>query len=115
MTLLNPSKYDGCLSYDARLLLTSLPDTSTHKASEKLVAEDGWDDLPSDSEDLFCFSINEADDIRREKRRRLVEFNHRARLLAIKAADSEEPPINNWGSDEEVAYTQCSRMTRFLT
>jgi hypothetical protein len=59
--------------------------------------------LDPDSEDLFFFSVDEAEDIRREKRRRLVESNHEARLLAMKGSGPVEPTANSWGgSDEEV-------------
>ena len=82
--------------------------------SKNLALGDGWDDLPSDSEDLFFFSLDEAEDIRREKRRRLMESNRETRMLAMKAATPEEQPTNDWGgSDEEVCSD--SHDTRIYT
>ncbi|CAG8629191.1 1320_t:CDS:2 [Acaulospora colombiana] len=74
--------------YDVRLLLHSAPKSSV-KAIE-VDREDGWDDLPSDAEDLFFFSQEEADDIRREKKRKLMDAAHEARLAAMKVKDTEE-------------------------
>lgn len=61
----------------------------------------GWSDLPSDAEDTFFFSPDEAEDYRREKRRRLIDQGREARLRALRAEEGEEE--EQWGgSDEEV-------------
>jgi hypothetical protein len=108
----------GWPSYDARLLLDTLPANPQSRRFDKSPdLGDDWEDLPPDSEDLFFFSLAEAEDIRREKRRRLVESNHEARLLAMKASDPVEPEANTWeGSDEEVRVIyyrpRCPKFTR---
>lgn len=86
--------------YDARLLLSD--EYATKQSPHQLYsgADDGWDDLPSDSEDLFYFSRDEADDIRREKRRKTIESNRLARLAALKAEEEPSETLNP--SDEEV-------------
>lgn len=65
----------------------------------------GWSDLPSDSEDTFFFSPDEAEDYHRDKRRRLIEKTREERLKARREEDgeSEEEEPDVWGgSDEEV-------------
>jgi hypothetical protein len=64
----------------------------------------GWSDLPSDTEDTFFFSPEEAEDYRREKRRRIIDQNRETRLKALRDADPDgEPEEEVWGgSDEEV-------------
>jgi hypothetical protein len=77
--------------HDVRLLLDSSP-RSPVKATKalKVDIEDGWDDLPSDAEDLFFFSQEEADEIRREKRRKLINAAQEARLAAMNTRDMEK-------------------------
>jgi hypothetical protein len=97
--------------YDARLLLDALP---VHSHSENATQSDpdspgGWSDIPSDSEDTFFFSPEEAEDFRREKRRRLLDQNREQRLRARRLEDGESSDIKKdeeiWGgSDEEVCF-----------
>ena len=92
--------------YDARLLLETLPLTTSipvHAPSSPT----GWSDLPSDTEDTFFFTPDEAEDFRREKRRRLLDNAREERLKARMEEDGvdEEPKEEEdvWGgSDEEV-------------
>jgi hypothetical protein len=74
------------------------------KATEALNVdiEDGWDDLPSDAEDLFFFSQEEADEIRREKRRKLINAAQEARLAAMNTRDMEKESDIAVDIDEEV-------------
>ncbi|KAJ7074808.1 hypothetical protein C8F01DRAFT_1205653 [Mycena amicta] len=76
--------------YDARLLLDALPRVIAQQPPSP-PSPSGWSDLPSDSEDTFFFTPEEADDYLREER-----------LKARKAEDGE-PEEEIWGgSDEEV-------------
>ena len=91
--------------YDARLLLdsTSISPASAQQPTE--LSSDGWSDLPSDTEDTFFFSRDEAEDYHREKRRRLIDQGREERLRALRDADDEEETReeDEWGgSDEEV-------------
>ncbi|KAF8576737.1 hypothetical protein K439DRAFT_1664504 [Ramaria rubella] len=90
--------------YDARLLLTSLPMTSRSvDASVTPPSPTGWSDLPSDSEDTFFFTPGEIEDLRREKRRKLMEAGREERLRAMQKLDPD--PVRDgrevWGGDEE--------------
>ncbi|EDR05997.1 uncharacterized protein LACBIDRAFT_329206 [Laccaria bicolor S238N-H82] len=59
--------------YDVRLLLDVLPPpTSSSIPPAAPESPIGWLDLPSDSEDMFFFSPDEADDFRQEKRRKML-------------------------------------------
>ncbi|KAI0700831.1 hypothetical protein C8T65DRAFT_657291 [Cerioporus squamosus] len=103
--------------YDARLLLESLPDVSSPTlATPEPGSPGGWSDLPSDAEDTFFFSAEEADDYRREKRRRVIDRDREARLSALRAegGDGEdEDPRKQWGgSDEEPDDAQRELMRR---
>ena len=71
--------------YDARLLLESLPDVSASPVSPDPASPGGWSDLPSDAEDTFFFSAEEAEDYRRDKRRRVIDRDREARLTALRA------------------------------
>ncbi|KAI0739354.1 hypothetical protein C8Q80DRAFT_1260916 [Daedaleopsis nitida] len=106
--------------YDARLLLDSLPAIISPSA-EALVEEpdspSGWSDLPSDAEDTFFFSCAEAEDYRREKRRRVIDGDREARLQALRAeAGGDDDDLNaeeEWGgSDEEPDDGQHELMRR---
>ncbi|KAI0739362.1 hypothetical protein C8Q80DRAFT_1111378, partial [Daedaleopsis nitida] len=106
--------------YDARLLLDSLPAIISSSA-EALVEEpdspSGWSDLPSDAEDTFFFSCAEAEDYRREKRRRVIDGDREARLQALRAeAGGDDDDLNaeeEWGgSDEEPDDGQHELMRR---
>ena len=98
--------------YDARLLLEP---TSIAPALAKQSAElfsDGWSDLPSDTEDTFFFSRDEAEGYHREKRRRMIDQGREERLRALQDADGEEETReeDEWGgSDEEVRGHQIIR------
>lgn len=107
--------------YDARLLLDSLPhiDTPSRTVSTQSIpgSPSGWSDLPSDAEDTFFFSPEEADDFRNEKRRRLFEQAQEERLKARmeeeKGAMQEEVDEDPWGdSDEEPDDAQKELMRR---
>jgi hypothetical protein len=95
--------------YDARLLLDTLPVYPRFTDATKSVPDSpgGWSDLPSDSEDTFFFSPEEAEDFHREKKRRLLDQNREKRLRARRIEDGEfsegEEEEETWGgSDEEV-------------
>ena len=93
--------------YDARLLLESLPELpSLREEISRPSSPGGWSGLPSDTEDTFFFSAEEAEDYHREKRRRVMDRDREARLKAIRAeegSDEEKDPREDWGgSDEEV-------------
>ncbi|KAK0506188.1 hypothetical protein EDD18DRAFT_1455545 [Armillaria luteobubalina] len=78
--------------YDARLLLY---DIDVERAGHSVLPESpgGWSDLPSDTEDTFFFSPEEADDYHREKKRRLNDEVREERLRARLAEDGRR--INN--------------------
>ncbi|KAK0233130.1 hypothetical protein IW262DRAFT_1451689 [Armillaria fumosa] len=85
--------------YDARLLLY---DIDVERAGRSVFPESpgGWSDLPSDTEDTFFFSPEEAGDYHREKKKRLNDEAREERLRARLAEDGEED--QQWGgSDEE--------------
>ncbi|KAI0643287.1 hypothetical protein C8Q79DRAFT_928466 [Trametes meyenii] len=105
--------------YDARLLLDTLPTTSsrTNAVAPEPSSPGGWSDLPSDAEDMFFFSQEEVEDFAREKRRRTIEEDRQTRLRALRAEgeDDEEPsdPRESWGgSDEEPDEAQLELMRR---
>ncbi|KAI6119150.1 hypothetical protein EDD16DRAFT_1582737 [Pisolithus croceorrhizus] len=83
------------------------PSSST-SAARRPLSLSGWSDLPSDSEDTFFSSPEEADDYRRDKRRKLIDHARQERMRAILARDRErdgatEEDSDVWGgSDEEV-------------
>lgn len=93
--------------YDARLLLDALPETSRAPEEPGRLSPDGWSDLPSDAEDTFFFSREEAEDYHRDKRRRTIDQGREQRMKALRLAASEEECTreeDEWGgSDEEVS------------
>jgi hypothetical protein len=97
--------------YDARLLLDSLPQALPQDSLRTSLSPDsptGWSDLPSDTEDTFFFAPEEAEDFRREKRRRLMDKNREERLKALRAEGGEDDGYQeeeNWASDEEVCLS----------
>ncbi|KAJ7747643.1 hypothetical protein DFH07DRAFT_575957 [Mycena maculata] len=96
--------------YDARLLLDALPKFSPGSTSP---APSGWSDLPSDTEDMFFFSPDEAEDYRQEKRRRLMDQAREERLRARRAEDGDPEEEDVWGgSDEEPDEAQAALMKR---
>ncbi|KAJ6516765.1 hypothetical protein C8R47DRAFT_1088276 [Mycena vitilis] len=96
--------------YDARLLLDSLP---RQTSISKPPSPTGWSDLPSDSEDTFFFAPHEADDYRREKRRKLMDQAREERVKARRAEDGESEEEDVWGgSDEEPDEVQGKLMER---
>ncbi|KAJ3566221.1 hypothetical protein NP233_g7134 [Leucocoprinus birnbaumii] len=108
--------------FDARLLLDSLPEfgfpsKTTSPPRESIPGSpSGWSDLPSDIEDTFFFSPEEAEDYRNEKRRRLFEQAQedrvRARLEEEDVAQEEEEDDPWGGSDEEPEDAQKELMRR---
>lgn len=80
------------------------PHTTTAQVPDSPGSLGGWSDLPSDAEDTFFFSPDEAEDYRREKRRRIIDQSRKTRLKALRDADPDgEPDKEIWGgSDEEV-------------
>lgn len=97
--------------YDARLLLDAPPDPGLpHEFDTRRNSPSGWSDLPSDIEETFFFSPEEAEDYRNEKRRRLFEQAHeeriKARLEEEKEAAQEVVDDDPWGgSDEEASIS----------
>ncbi|PBK77313.1 hypothetical protein ARMSODRAFT_1079342 [Armillaria solidipes] len=75
--------------YDARLLLY---DIDVERAGRSVLPESpgGWSDLPSDTEDTFFFSPEEADDYHREKKRRL---NDQAREERLRSDEEPEESV----------------------
>ncbi|KAI6119162.1 hypothetical protein EDD16DRAFT_1582867 [Pisolithus croceorrhizus] len=111
--------------YDVRLLLDVLPTAQDHpdpssstSAARRPLSPSGWSDLPSDTEDTFFFSPEEADDYRRDKRRKLIDHAREERMRAILARDRErdgatEEDSDVWGgSDEEPDETQKELLRR---
>jgi len=96
--------------YDARLILDS---SSTHLGERRSSSPSGWSDIPSDTEDTFFFSRVEAEDYRRDKRRRLLESAHEERLRALEQLEpTDEPQETCWASDEEPDTVQKDLMQR---
>jgi hypothetical protein len=92
------------LRYDVRLLLDVLPPPSSSSTSSAPPAPEsptGWSDLPSDSEDMFFFSPDEADDFRREKKRKLMERTREERLKARMLEDGVDEDAAHHGEEEE--------------
>ncbi|KAJ3486079.1 hypothetical protein NLI96_g4487 [Meripilus lineatus] len=100
--------------YDARLLLDELPTAGVKPHTADRLSPTGWSDLPSDTEDTFFFQPDEAEDFRREKRRKLIDQSREERLRALRAEDDPElPPEEVWGgSDEEPDEAQKELMRR---
>lgn len=96
--------------YDARLLLDvlPLPYSSSHSFPDSPAS--GWSDLPSDSEDTFFFTPDEAEDYRRDKRRRTIALNREKRLEALRAERGEDEPEEEeiWGGSDEEACIMIS-------
>jgi len=78
----------------------------------RLSSPSGWSDVPSDAEDTFFFSQAEAEDYRRDKRRRLMESAHEERLRALAQLEPDEPRETRWASDEEPDKVQKELMQR---
>lgn len=93
--------------YDARLILD--PDLLSARLEERrFPSPSGWSDIPSDSEDTFFFSQAEAEDYRRDKRRRLIESAREERLRTLAQLESaDEPQETCWASDEEVRLSEA--------
>jgi hypothetical protein len=106
--------------YDARLLLDALPVNPRFIDATKIVPDSpgGWSDLPSDSEDAFFFSPEEAEDFRRDKKRKLLDQNREERLRARRIEDgetSEGEEEETWGgSDEEVSCVFSAMQILYL-
>ncbi|CAE6361932.1 unnamed protein product [Rhizoctonia solani] len=114
--------------FDIRLLLESpekaaiedKPNASPHTRNDSL-ANVGWDDLPSDSEDTFFLTPKEVNEYRHDKRRKMLEKGRQDRLRALAEEDEAngwgaEPPEALWGgSDEEPDDVQANLMHRTAT
>ncbi|KAA1475316.1 hypothetical protein DENSPDRAFT_420265 [Dentipellis sp. KUC8613] len=102
--------------YDALLLLDALPKPTPVSSSSRPPSPSGWSDLPSDAEDTFFFTPEEAEDYHREKRRRIINQLREERLKAREAEDDGDdlhPATEQWGgSDEEPEETQRAVMCR---
>ena len=88
------------------MLLDELPTADVKPQTADRFSPTVWSDLPSDTEDTFFFQPDEAEDFRREKRRKLIDQYREERLRALRAEDDHElPPEEVWGgSDEEVRF-----------
>ena len=86
------------IRYDARLILD--PELPTNQGNRRLSSPSGWSDIPSDTEDTFFFSQVEAEDYRRDKRRRLMESAREERLRALAELEPDQPQETCWASDE---------------
>lgn len=105
--------------YDARLLLDALPDFEPPPgptlAHPRPSSPSGWSDLPSDTDETFFFSPEEASDFKNEKRRRLLEQAHEERVKARLEEEKAQETVDDdpWGgSDEEVSYSGA--LTQFM-
>ncbi|KAF8734486.1 hypothetical protein RHS02_06779, partial [Rhizoctonia solani] len=93
---------------------------SPHTLNDPL-ANVGWDDLPSDSEDTFFLTPKEVNEYRHDKRRKMLEKGRQDRLRALAEEDEAngwgtEPPEASWGgSDEEPDDVQANLMRRTAT
>ncbi|KAI0062523.1 hypothetical protein BV25DRAFT_641336 [Artomyces pyxidatus] len=106
--------------YDARLLLDALPNVGpSSPQTSRPNSPSGWSDLPSDTEDTFFFSREEAEDYHRDKRRRQIDQLREDRLRALQAeedaADSASAADKWGGSDEEPDEPQMTVMRRTAT
>ncbi|KAF5375959.1 hypothetical protein D9615_008152 [Tricholomella constricta] len=104
--------------YDARLLLDSIPTIQPVRSYEPVPdSPGGWSDLPSDNEDVFFFSPKEAEDFRRDKKRRHIDLAREERLRARRAEDGESSEEEDvWGgSNEEPDEPQRDFMRRTAT
>ncbi|KAF9652545.1 hypothetical protein BDM02DRAFT_2771199 [Thelephora ganbajun] len=96
--------------YDARLILGS---SSTQPGERRSPSPSGWSDIPSDTEDTFFFGQAEAEDYRRDKRRRLIESAREERLRALEQLEpTNEQQETYWASDEEPDKVQKNLMQR---
>ena len=87
-----------------RLLLPSLPEYPRTQAPEEHRSEnEGWDELPSDAEDVWFFKREEAEEYRYKKRRKLNEDMRNTRLRQMAAQTSGNQDDLWGGSDEEVS------------
>ncbi|TFY71370.1 hypothetical protein EVG20_g1630 [Dentipellis fragilis] len=105
--------------YDARLLLDTLPRLTSIPPSSRPQSPSGWSDLPSDAEDTFFFTPEEAEDYHREKRRRIINQLREDRLKAREAEEDDDDlhsATERWGgSDEEPEEAQRAVMRRTAT
>jgi len=93
----------GFHRFDGRLLLPRIPEyTRLHAPEEHKSENDGWDELPSDAEDMWFFRSEEAVEYRSKKRRKLIEDMRNDRLRQMAAQTSDNLDELWGGSDEEV-------------
>jgi len=71
-------------------LLDALPSTSEPILEPVPGSPNGWSDLPSDTEDTFFFAPDEADEYRRDKRRRVIDQNRETRLQALRETGQDD-------------------------
>ena len=96
--------YSWSHRFDVRLLLPSLPEYPRTQAPEEHRSEnEGWDELPSDAEDVWFFKREEAEEYRYKKRRKLNEDMRNTRLRQMAAQTSGNQDDLWGGSDEEVS------------
>ncbi|KAN0060134.1 hypothetical protein ACQY0O_008108 [Thecaphora frezii] len=109
--------------FDAVHLLPSLPSKPprTQPISPSSDSEEGWSDLPSDSEDLFFLTSSEAADFLRQKKRNRLEDERQKRMAAILALEQssslaptslEEETTS--GFPEEAQYALMQRTAKVL-
>ncbi|KAM0746896.1 hypothetical protein T439DRAFT_329169 [Meredithblackwellia eburnea MCA 4105] len=84
--------------YDALNLLQSLPGApgASHPppTSPTALSDTGFSDLPSDSEEMFYFDVQERDEIARKKKRRKLEAGREDRLKALRDLEDAEHAEN---------------------
>ncbi|KAG8689238.1 hypothetical protein FRC08_011034 [Ceratobasidium sp. 394] len=100
--------------FDARLLLSPSSLSSPTREYDDPLADVGWSDLPSDSEDTFFLTSREVAEYRHEKRKREMEQGRLDRLRALAEQDQDHDEVYErdraeeeakWGgSDEEVRF-----------
>lgn len=73
----------GSITTNDLLIITSQVPKPPSLPTQEDDEEDGWSDLPSDSEDLFFMEPNEIQDFLREKKRKKLEMEREKRLEAI--------------------------------
>jgi len=94
------------IRYDVRLILDP-PSTYQGPGERRSPSPSGWSDIPSDTENTFFFGKTEAENYRRDKRRRLLESAREERLRALEVLEpADEPQETCWESDEEVRVSE---------
>jgi hypothetical protein len=95
----------GVHRFDARLLLPRIPEfPQLHAPEEYGLENEGWDELPSDDEDMWFFRSEEAEEYRYKKRRKLNEDMRTVRLRQM-AAQTGKNSDDLWGDSDEEVFT----------